>query len=158
MYLEFFRIPTFRYMTIRDYQTDCLLIQICPLKTNASLVYWLWYSPVIQKEVSSNFHTWNNFLIAVKPRNIPKYILNDLLRNVSFYITTGHLHSEVYLEKSANFYDSVLVSDQKTGQNVDCGSVDNVAGVDYRMPRRCGEGRYSVYSVYFCWTCRLLGV
>jgi hypothetical protein len=27
--------------------------------------------------------------------------------NISFYITTGHLHSKVYFGKSADFYDSV---------------------------------------------------
>jgi hypothetical protein len=45
--------------------------------------------------------------IAIKPRNIPKYIANNLLRNISFHITTGHLHYRVYLGISADFYDSV---------------------------------------------------
>jgi hypothetical protein len=45
-----------------------------------------------------------------KPWNIPKYISKNLLWNVSFdilYVNTGpHLHSEVYLGLSADFYDS----------------------------------------------------
>ncbi len=44
---------------------------------------------------------------TVKPQIIPKYISNNLLQNISFYMTTGHHHSEVYFGKSTSFYDSV---------------------------------------------------
>jgi hypothetical protein len=47
------------------------------------------------------------FCVAINPRNIPKYIANNQLRNISFYINIGHLHSDVYLGISADFYDSV---------------------------------------------------
>jgi hypothetical protein len=47
------------------------------------------------------------FDISIKPQNIPKYIANNLLQNISFHITTGHLHYRVYLGISADFYDSV---------------------------------------------------
>ncbi len=48
------------------------------------------------------------FFSARISRNIPKYISNNFFRNFSSYITSGHLHSEVYLGKSADFYDSVV--------------------------------------------------
>jgi hypothetical protein len=46
------------------------------------------------------------FFSAIIPRNIPKYISKKLFQNFSSYITSGHLHYEVYLGKSADFYDS----------------------------------------------------
>jgi hypothetical protein len=46
------------------------------------------------------------FFSAIIPRNIPKYISKKLFQNFSSYITSGHLHSDVYLGKSADFYDS----------------------------------------------------
>ncbi len=39
------------------------------------------------------------FFSAIIPRNIPKYISNKLFWNFSSYITSGHLHCEVYLGK-----------------------------------------------------------
>jgi hypothetical protein len=67
-----------------------------------SIVQWLWHSPPTQS--CPHLH----FLNAIIPGNIPKkYFSNKLFRNFSSYITSGHLHSEVYLGKSADFYDSV---------------------------------------------------
>ncbi len=71
------------------------------------MVQGLWYSPHTQEVEGSNLTDHNIFFSAIIPRNIPKYISNNLFRNFSSYITSGHLHSEVYFGKSADFYDSV---------------------------------------------------
>jgi hypothetical protein len=57
--------------------------------------------PLINSREDPFFH------IAIKPRNILKYIANNSLRNISLHITTGHLHYRVYLGISVDFYDSV---------------------------------------------------
>ncbi len=112
-YFDFFRIPPFHYYDERFRDFSGMLSSdsrwLLPIvETFSSLVQQLRYSPAIQKDIGSDLLSLHIFLVAVKPRNIPIYTSHTLLRNASYYITTGHLHSEIYLGKSTDFDNSVV--------------------------------------------------